>query len=71
MQLLLLWLLYYSLPLIESGWLTFANSENGVSLTHCGLVVPYGDMNRGKIDWGNGLLPDGIKPLPEPMLTNH
>ena len=20
---------------------------------------------------GNGLLPDGIKPLPEPMLTNH
>ena len=20
---------------------------------------------------GNGLLPDGTKPLPEPMLTNH
>ena len=23
------------------------------------------------IDSGNGLLPDGTKPLPEPMLTYH
>ena len=23
------------------------------------------------IGLGNGLLPDGIKPLPEPMLTSH
>ena len=37
-------------------------------LTHCDLMTPYGDMwvNIGS---GNGLLPDGNKPLPEPMLT--
>ena len=32
-------------------------------LTHCGLMTPYGS--------GNGLLPDGTQPLPEPMLTDH
>ena len=34
-------------------------------LTHCSLLTPYG-VNIGS---GNGLLPDGTKPLPEPMLT--
>ena len=37
-------------------------------LTHWGLVMPYIWVNIGS---GNGLLPGGTKPLPEPMLTNH
>ena len=40
-----------------------------IGLTHFGLVTPYGD--RVNIGSGNGLLPDGTKPLPEPMLTDH
>ena len=48
-------------------------------LTHCGLMTPCGDEEwRLKVTWiwvnissGNGLLPDGTKPLPEPMLTCH
>ena len=42
-----------------------------VFLTHCCLVTPYGDRVLVNIGSGNGLLPDGTKPLPEPMLTNH
>ena len=34
-------------------------------LTHCGLGMPYG-VNTCS---GNALLPDGTKPLPEPMMT--
>ena len=33
-------------------------------LTHCDLVTPYGDMFVSRI----GLLPNGTKRLPEPML---
>ena len=33
-----------------------------------GLVVTSIWVNIGS---GNGLLPDGTKPLPEPVLTNH
>ena len=35
--------------------------------THCGLVTPYGDTDLFKFGSGNGLLPDGSKPLPEPL----
>ena len=35
-------------------------------LTRCGLEMQY--VNIGS---GNGLLPDGTKPLPEPVLTYH
>ena len=40
-----------------------------LELTHCGLVTPYGDItvNTGS---GNSLLPDGIKPLLEPILPS-
>ena len=31
--------------------------------------MPYGDINLVNIVSGNGLLPDGTKALPEPMLT--
>ena len=41
-------------------------------LTHWSLVTPYIAaeilVNTGS---GNGLLPDGTKPLPEPMLTKQ
>ena len=39
------------------------------SLTHCGLVTPHGTEIWANIASGNGLLPDGTKPLPEPMLN--
>ena len=39
----------------------------GLLLTHCGLVFPYGDIHL-IIGSGNGLLPEGNKPLP--MLTS-
>ena len=43
-----------------------------IVLTHWGLVMPYGDRDPWvNIGSGNGLLPGGTKPLPEPMLTNH
>ena len=40
-------------------------------LTYCGLVMPYSDRDLVNIGSGNGLLPDGTKPLPEPILTDH
>ena len=40
-------------------------------LTHCGLVTHMGTEIWVNIGSGNGLLPDGTKPLPEPMLTDH
>ena len=47
-----------------------------VTLTHCarGLVTAYGNTWTEiwvNIASGNGLLPDGTKPLPEPMLADH
>ena len=39
-----------------------------IDLTHCGVVPPHGVR---EICIGNGLLLGGIKPLAEPMLTNH
>ena len=48
----------------------WANTSHKSIITHCGLVMPYSEIwvNIGS---GNGLLPDGTKPLPEPMLTDH
>ena len=40
------------------------------TLTHCGLVTAYGNIDLGS-DSGTGWLPDGTKPLAEPMLTYH
>ena len=40
-------------------------------ITHCGPVIPYGDLIWINIASGNGVLSDGTKPLPEAMLTNH
>ena len=36
-------------------------------LTRCGLAMPYGDTDLVAIGPANGLLPDGTKPLPEPV----
>ena len=41
-----------------------------INLTQWGLVTPYGEI-LDNIGSGKGLLPDGTKPLPEPMLTYH
>ena len=40
-----------------------------LELTHCCLVMPYGDVELGQL-W-HGLLPNCTKPLPVPMLTYH
>ena len=40
-------------------------------LTGYGLVVPYGIINMCQHGSGNGLLPGGTKPLPEPVLISH
>ena len=39
------------------------------TLTWCGLVTPNGDIDQHWLRWC--LLPDGTKPLPEPMFTYH
>ena len=31
--------------------------------------MPYGDIDLANIGSGNGLVPNGTKSLPEPMLT--
>ena len=43
----------------------------GYLLTHYGLVMPYDDIDLDNIASCNGLLSDGTKPIPEPMLTPH
>ena len=48
-----------------------ANQQTFLMLTHCGLMMPYGNKYMDQHDSGNGLLPDGTKPLPQPMLTYH
>ena len=37
---------------------------------NCGLVTPYGDIDLGQHWLSSGLLPDGPKPQPEPMLIS-
>ena len=34
-------------------------------------LTAYGDIDLGRIGSGNGLLPDGPKPLAEPVLTYY
>ena len=40
-------------------------------LTRHGLEMPYDGIDLDKHDSGNALLPDGTKPLLEPMLSYH
>ena len=47
----------------ETSW------NNLDALTHCSLVTPYATEIWVNIGSANGLLPDGTKPLPDPMLT--
>ena len=60
---------------VEGLWCHLASLEdNGFS--HCGLVMPYGNIDPcqhwlRQLGSGNGLSPDGTKPLPEPMLTHR
>ena len=41
------------------------------TVTHWGLVTPYGDKDLGNIGSGNCFLPGHSKPLTESMLTHH
>ena len=41
--------------------------EKGTSLTDCDKAMPYNDKDLGQ----HGLLPDGRKPLPEPIVKYH
>ena len=58
----------YWLCILGYHWLEFPSN-----LTHWGLVTTYGigDLALVNIGSGNDLVPDGTKPLPEPMLTDH
>ena len=44
-----------------------------IRLIHCRLVALHDNTTQIAVKMGSvkGLLPDGIKPIPEPMLTNH
>ena len=47
-------------------------SGKQIILTPCGLVTPiWHQSSLVNIGSGNGLLPDGTKSLPEPILTDH
>ena len=46
-------------------------SQTRKLLTHCGPVTPYATEIWVNIGSGNGLVPDGTRTLPKPMLTNH
>ena len=59
----------FFLPLLWSNWQV--QTAEYVGLTHCSLLMPYGDIDLGQHWSGNGLLPDGTKPFPEPTLTYH
>ena len=69
----------YWLGAIRQQAITWANVDQDlcrhmaslghIELTHCGLATPCSDMDRVNIGSVNGLVPDGTKPLPEPVLT--
>ena len=42
-----------------------------MTVTHCDLWIPYGDIELVIICAGNGLFSDGIKPLPETMFISN
>ena len=48
---------------MSSSWKKNIDNSNASSLTHCGLGMPYGNGS------GNGMMPDSIKPFPEPIMT--
>ena len=56
----------------SAKWWPFCLSFN--VLIYCGLVVQNGDIDLGlwvNTGSGNGLLPDGTKPIPEPVSSYH
>ena len=61
--------LHLRILVLQSTIRSLQQKLQGHILTHWGLVMPF--EIRVNIGLGNGLLPDGTKPLPEPMLTDH
>ena len=62
------WKYLYSDDCSQGFMWQHVNINNMSTLTHWGLMATEIWVNIGS---GNGLLPDGTKPLPEPMLTDH
>ena len=57
--------------LVDKHVIKSARSYRCDVLTHCGLVTPYGIIYLNKkIGSGNGLLPVGTNPLPEPVVAS-
>ena len=52
-------------------WFNLYSSTMGSSLVYCGLVMQYDIESLVNAGAGDGLVPDGTKPLPEPMLKFH
>ena len=50
--------------MVTDGLVTQGPRASADRLKHRGFVVPFDNIGSG-----NGLLPDGTKPLPDPMLT--
>ena len=62
---------YHFMIYIDKSSLARIIYSTSCKLTHCGLAMHKATRNWVSIGSGNGLLPDGNKPLPEPMLTYH
>ena len=61
---------YHVTLIIANPW-TVVGLE-GFSLTHCGPMMPYGDIESGQHRLNRrGLLTGGTKPLPVPTLIHH
>ena len=68
----------WRLRLISISWTVFELAIGKIAhpseihlKPHWGLVTLFGDKDLGQHWLRYSLLPDGIKPLPEPMLTDH
>ena len=58
------------MDLPDSDWGDFS-CRRAVDSSSCGLLMSYVDIDLDHIGSGYGLLPEGTKPLPEPILTHH
>ena len=55
----------------EGAFIVLARKRHSVDKSiHCGVVTPYGDIDRGQ-HWLRWWLVDDKKPLPEAMITSH
>ena len=60
---------YQSFLLLKTGTRLAFSSVGEAMLTYYPLVMVYSVIELDQHWFSNGLLPDGNKPLPEPILT--